>query len=352
MDITKLPKIIDVSRWQGNINWPSVRGNVAGAMIKIGGSDDGFYMDGMAQRNLIEARSAGVPIGTYYYLGGVHTIAEEVQHILNLFNMLGGLRPGEPFALDWEERRAGLDEVGYLTGIVEGLSKRGFPPPLIYMNLNYVKTQDWSNLVRRNCGLWVAAWGNNNAIPEQHEVPGSDEWPFWIIWQYSSTGSVPGISGRVDHNLLNGDIATFKKYGLKGALNVPGTPPPIAQPIPPTGATSEYHVVAGDNLSKIAAKYGKSWQQLYAMNRDRIANPNRIYVGQKLRIWQSTVGNPQLPTPTHQPPKVHVVESGQNLSVIAAKYGLSSWQTLYDLNRAVIGDNPNFIKPGQRLRLP
>ena len=353
MDIGKMLKVIDVSRWQQQINWPMVKNNVSAAMIKIGGSDDGFYMDGYAQRNLIEARAARVPIGTYYYLGGAHTMDEEAQHIINLFNQLGGLRAGEPFALDWEERRHlnGRDEVGYLTGIVERLTKRGFPPPIIYMNLNYVQTQNWQNLVTRNCGLWVAAWGNNNAIPEAHEVPGSQEWPFWILWQYSSTGSVPGIAGRVDHNLLRGDIATFKKYGLSSTMNIPGDPSPIPVPAP-AGNLAEYVVVANDSLSAIAGRYGKSWQELYALNRDRVANPNRIYVGQKLRVWPTSIGNPQVPTNNPPQGKYHTVASGENLSVIAARYGLSSWTTLYDLNKAIIGNDPNLIKPGQRLRIP
>src|SRR5690606_7625334 len=105
-------------------------------------------------------------------------------------------------------------EVGYLTGIVEGLSKRGFPAPMIYMNLNYVVTQDWSNLVTRGCPLWVAAWGDNDAIPEDREVPGSDEWPAWTMWQYTSNGNVAGINGRVDQNLFRGTLEDFKRIGL------------------------------------------------------------------------------------------------------------------------------------------
>lgn len=344
--------LIDVSRWQGIINWPVVKNNVDVAMIKIGGSDNGFYTDDQAQRNLIEARSAGVPIGMYVYLGGFATIAEEVQHIKNLLNQLGGIKAGEPFALDWEMRRAGLDEVGYMTGIVQGMLDAGMPPPLIYMNLNYVRTQDWSNLVRRNCGLWVAAWGNNDAIPDANEVPGSDEWPFWTIWQYSSNTNVPGIVGRVDHDQFNGTLEQFHKYGLQGNLTIPGTPAPIPKP-PVTTASAEYteySVVSGDTLSGIAAKYGKSWQELFAINRDRISNPNRIYVNQQIRVWNRVmqpVNTPPVPTQ-----KTHTVQNGENLSVIAAKYGLSSWTTLYDFNKGIIGDNPNLIKAGQVLRIP
>jgi GH25 family lysozyme M1 (1,4-beta-N-acetylmuramidase) len=348
MDLSKLLKVIDVSRWQGIINWGMVRGNVDAAMIKIGGSDKGMYMDGQAQRNLIEARSAGVPIGMYYYLGGVHTIAEEVQHIVNLFNQLGGMKPGEPFALDWEERRAGHDEVGYLTGIVEGLSKRGFPPPMIYMNLHYVKSQNWQNLVTRNCGLWVAAWGNNDAVPDQSEIPGSDEWPFWAMWQFSSTGTTPGISGRVDQNRFNGTLETFKKYGLKDGLVIPGSPTPVPVAKPSPESVTEYTVVPGDSLSRIAGLYGRSWQELYALNRDRIANPDHIMPGQRLRLWGTPVNAPVATVAQQTTQRIHTVASGENLTTIGRNYGLS-WQNIYNANRGVIGSDPNFIKPGQRL---
>lgn len=354
MDISQLPQFIDVSRWQGYINWAQVKNNISGAMIKIAGSDDGFYMDGQAHRNVIEARANNIPFGVYVFLGGVHGISEEVQHIVNVVNQLGGLRPGEPLALDWEMRRSGLDEVAYLTGIAKGLGAKGFAAPLVYMNLNYVRTNNWKSLVDYGCGLWVAAWGDNDSIAEPNEVPPSDEWPFWAMWQYSSNTSVPGIVGRVDHNVFNGTIDQFKKYGSPAAVSFPGSPVVTSTPSNVYTGQAEYTVVPGDNLSAIAARWGRSWQELYAMNRDRIADPNRIFANQRLRVWADS----QKPTTTHPDPqpaateRYHVVASGENLSVIAARYHLSSWQTLYDMNRSVIGSDPNLIKPGQRLRIP
>jgi LysM repeat protein len=58
----------------------------------------------------------------------------------------------------------------------------------------------------------------------------------------------------------------------------------------PVAAAGTYRVVAGDWLSKIARRYGTTWQTLYALNRDRITDPDLIYPGQVLRLPASASG--------------------------------------------------------------
>ena len=60
------------------------------------------------------------------------------------------------------------------------------------------------------------------------------------------------------------------------------TPPKVSQPAP--AARRTYVVRKGDNLSKIAARYGTTWQRIYGANRTQIKNPNLIYPGQRLVI--------------------------------------------------------------------
>lgn len=335
-------RLPDVSRYQGIINWDAlVRAHVPtgeqveAVLIKAGGSDDGFYPDGQFTRNAAEARRVGLPHGFYVYLGGVESIQNEVQHILNLVHMIDGLKPGESLWLDWEAHTA--DEQAYLTGIAQGLIDAGMPKPGVYMSLSRVTGQDWSGLVKLNSGLWVAAWGNNDTIPDA--VPGSDEWPFWAVWQYSSAGSIQGIGGAVDLDMFQGDVAAFLRYGTPGAVAAPPATP-ITQPTPPASDEVDYTVVSGDTLSAIAARYGHSWQELWALNRDRVSNPDKIFAGMSLRVWGT------MPVAS---PRVYRVVSGDTLTGIGAKLGID-WHTLYNNNVAVIGPNPNFIKVGQELR--
>lgn len=336
-------KGIDVSRWQGIINWPITSRNIDFAIIKIGGSDQGFYTDGQATRNVLEARSNNVPIAFYVYLGGASATKDEVAHIKNLINTIGGLRPGEFICLDWEEHNS--VEVQYIKEIALGLIDSGINPPMIYMSLSRVRGNDWSPVTNLNCAWWVAAWGNNDDQPDAD--PGID----WAMWQYSSVGTVPGISGRVDLNLFNGALDQFKKYGGTRNVTMPSAVN-TSKVVISSNVSGEYTVAPGDNLSMIAARYGKSWQELWTLNRDRVSNPDKIYPGLKLRVWGTTPGavSSSQPLPVDNT-RYHTVAPDENLSSIAQSYGLPSYVILWEANRDQIPD-PNLIRPGQKLRIP
>lgn len=336
---------IDVSRWQGLINWDQVKGARDFAIIKLGGSDDGLYPDGQGVRNANEARRVGIPHGFYFYLGGVTDTATEVKHILNLIASIGGLKPGECIALDWEEHNT--VEVAYVTEIAQGLINAGMPAPLIYMSYSRVRGNDWTPLVKLNCGLWVAAWGDNDTIPEDNEIPGSDEWPFWAIWQYSSTGSVPGISGRVDHNIFNGDVDAFHKYGAGGTVPAP-TPTPVP-PAPQPAQPSRYTAVPDDNMSKIAAAHGMSLGYLIQLN-PNAGHPARNYGN----IWPGDVfvvnGSPA-PAPSAERYD-YVKPGGDSMSGVASRNGISLAR-IKELNPSAghPAGNYDVVWPGDKLRV-
>ena len=114
-----------------------------------------------------------------------------------------------------------------------------------------------------------------------------------------------------------------------------------------TTSAGSYTVKAGDSLSAIAARYGMSYETLARLN--NIANPNRIYVGQVLRLGSgstSTVSN-VVNYSTASSAGSYTVKSGDSLSAIAARYGMS-YETLARLNNI---SNPNRIYVGQTLNL-
>jgi LysM repeat protein len=124
------------------------------------------------------------------------------------------------------------------------------------------------------------------------------------------------------------------------------TPAPTQLPAPTqppvSGGERTHTVQAGENLFRIALKYGLSYQTLASYN--GIANPQFIYVGQVLKIPPS--GSPV--EPPSQEPGYHVVQRGENLFRIALRYDMS-----YERLAAANGIGyPYTIYVGQRLIIP
>ena len=69
---------IDVSHWQGAIDWAKVRAaGIQFAIIKAGGSDAGFYTDPRWEENYRGAKANGIAVGAYYFVGPACTSAED-----------------------------------------------------------------------------------------------------------------------------------------------------------------------------------------------------------------------------------------------------------------------------------
>ena len=109
--------------------------------------------------------------------------------------------------------------------------------------------------------------------------------------------------------------------------------------LPAAAADKVVVVRQGDTLSEIALEQGVTVAQLVSLN--GIKNPGLIYVGQNLRVQAS-------PPPPAPAPLVHVVASGENLTVIAHHYG-TSIAAIVSTNGLV---NPSFLRVGQRLTIP
>lgn len=341
-------KGIDVSQWQGNIDWQKVKGaGVQFAMLRAGYGRNN--LDTKFHRNAQGAATAGIPVGLYWfsYALNVEMARKEAQYAVELAKKY---KITWPIAYDLE-----YDTVSYAAknGITitkslatqmaiafcEEIKHLGYIP-MVYTNLDYLNRYfDRSQLPY---DLWYAQYASTASVTDKE------------IWQYSSKGSVPGISGNVDMN------HGYKDYGNGGDSKPDLTPTPSPAPSGTTldlavavmqgkygagqdrknalgtryqevqdfinhiagastdtlveevmqgkygnGKTREivlggkykavqdkingkgsgavyYTVKSGDTLSSIAAKYGTTYQKIAQMN--GIANPNRIYVGQKIRV--------------------------------------------------------------------
>ncbi len=140
-----------------------------------------------------------------------------------------------------------------------------------------------------------------------------------------------------------------------------GTAQEISQPdsaVGQTGQTAEAEIVSytvqeGDTLWKISEAYygtGKYWEEIYRLNADVIADPNRIYAGQVLKINLSLEVQPQ---PEREPNKIYyIVQKGDSLWSIAEKlYGQGrKWRRIYQANDII--EDPSYIYEGQAIIIP
>ncbi len=217
----------DVSMWQGVINWPAFNPGANFVFIKATGGDDGLYTDSKFYYNRDGVRALGVdmPHGFYHFAGGGDPIAEADYFI----DRVSPLQPGEVVVLDWEIYHP--DPVGWsLTWVRRVKARLGFNP-VIYTNQNRVITLPWQPVVDENCGLWVAHYG----YTENEDVP-IKWWPFYAWHQTGSSGTFPGIAGRVDTDWFFANVPSdFYKYGAPSPVipaPVPTPPPPPPTPTP------------------------------------------------------------------------------------------------------------------------
>jgi lysozyme len=195
---------IDVSYHQGSIDW----GRVASAGKRfafVRASAGTLTSDSAYATNHAAARAAGLAVGSYHFGnpdGATNDALNEAHWFLqNATVPSGDLVP----VLDLEASNglsAGALTTWVQTWLAEVESATGVKP-VIYTNRNFwassMADTDW--FARNGYRLWIASW----TTASQPTVPAGN-WGGngWTLWQHSSTGTVPGVSGAVDLDRFNG----------------------------------------------------------------------------------------------------------------------------------------------------
>ena len=250
---------IDVSNWQGDIDFAKVK--QSGIEIVYMKASEGInFVDKKLNQNYSRAKAQGLKIGFYHYFRPSLDSKAQARHFANAIR---GNVSDCKLALDLEvadnfSKSALTDKA--LTFINELKSLTGLDI-VVYTYTYFARTNIDSRL--GVYPLWIAHYGVS--------TPGSNPiWNSWVGFQYSSTGSVPGISGNCDMN-------EFKNGILLNSSSVPHEP---------ENNYVTYTVKAGDTLSGIATMYGTTYQELAKLN--GISDPNKIYVGQVIKIIKGT----------------------------------------------------------------
>lgn len=211
-------KCIDVSVWQGNIDWTKVKASgIDYAIIRAGFGRETSQKDNKFEQNYTNAKKAGVKLGAYWY-SYADSVTDAEKEAKACLSVLKGKTFELPVYYDLEDN----SQVGFgkttLTNIAkkfcDTLKSSGYSVG-VYANANWFKNYLDYSALKKLYSIWLAQY-NSTA---QYECD---------IWQYSSSGSVKGISGNVDMNTIyNTDIIkreeeatveNFETAGLQALL--------------------------------------------------------------------------------------------------------------------------------------
>lgn len=317
-------KGLDVSQFQGSIDWAQVKN--AGYQFAMLRAGYGFNtVDPQFHRNASECNRLGIPIGAYWFC---YALSPEiaVQEAEGCLNTIAEYRLDYPVCYDIEQATINYAAENGVTitpslatNIVKAFCNRiedGGYYAMYYSNRNFLNTYFPADLSERYA-LWYAYYNDTFDNTDCG------------IWQYTSEGSIPGISGNVDLNTGFVDYpSVIRNAGLNHLDGSTPVPPPVSDYI-------TYVIQPGDTLSGIAQKYGTTTQILAELN--GISNPDLIYSGTTLRVPENSSSA-----------KYYQVQPGDTLSEIAAKFGTTTG-ALAALNGI---SNPNLIYAGTTIQIP
>lgn len=312
-------KGIDISSWQGNINFKKVKDSGI-EIVYIKATEGISYVNNYFSSSYKSAKEQGLKVGFYhFFLGGIDPKAQ-ARHFVNT---IGNREFDCRLAIDIEQTN-GLNKTSLTSAAiifleeVKRLTSKGI---VVYTYTNFARTSLDSRL--GIYPLWIAEYGVSK--PASNPI-----WNQWVGFQFSSTGQVPGVSGNCDLNEFNEGI-------LLNGQSIPESPS-----TDDNSKNDKYYTVqSGDTLSGIAEKYNTTYQVLASIN--GISNPNLIYPGQKIVLpsgSSSSKGNASSSS-------YYTVKSGDTLSAIAQRFDTTT-STLVKLNNI---SNPNLIYPGQVIKI-
>lgn len=194
---------IDVSEHQGVIDWKTVATTpVEFAMVRLGfrgwGSEGNIHADKYGMANLIGARDAGLQVGVYFFSQAI-SVEEAIEEAHFLLSLLDGRPLDLPVVFDWEtvssqEARTAKMNKKTLNACAQAfcqeIEKAGYDA-MVYFNLDLSRRMlRLIDLQQAGYDFWLALYSQQLRCDYRVRM-----------WQYTDSGTVAGIQGKVDLNL-------------------------------------------------------------------------------------------------------------------------------------------------------
>lgn len=195
-------KGIDVSAWQGKIDWKTVADYGMGfAILRI--TEAGNVVDSQFENNLAGCNKYNIPVGVYKYSYAM-TIAEIQREARKVVSTLNGRRIQFPVFLDLEynnQRSLGSESIHKMADAFREIVEVTGYKFAIYCNVDWYENVICSHLKKYD--FWIARYpANDDGWLQERLRP-----DFGVGWQYSSKAKIPGISGTVDRNVFYKDYS-------------------------------------------------------------------------------------------------------------------------------------------------
>lgn len=208
---------IDVSRYQGKIDWDTVASSgIQFVMVRVGYRTQGggiLCEDPYARYNLQEAQRVGLKVGAYFFSSAI-TEAEVIEEANFTANLIDKYRITYPVAYDCEgfrsksSRQYGMDQsvrTALAVKFLDTITARGYTPMFYAGRNEMTDNRDWDMGILNRYKVWVAQYPTDPfPITPVSTYAGAQ-----AMWQYTNKASLPGITGTVDMN-----VAYFNYDGI------------------------------------------------------------------------------------------------------------------------------------------
>ena len=318
-------KGIDVSEWQGSINFARVK-EAGIEMVYIRAGQGFSYKDAQFERNYEEAKRNGLKIGVYHYMTA-RSVEDAKLQAQFFVSLISGKQIDCKLAMDFESfgslNKSQINEIAVV--YMKEVKRLSGKDVVVYSNTYDAKYVFNSEVA--NEPLWVAQYGVS-------EPQDNGNWKNWVGYQYSSTGRISGISGNVDLDEFTEDIL----------LNNVEEVPSVEDPKCDKEDRILYKVKRGDTLSEIALEHNTTVSHLVLIN--DIQNPNLIFVGEILTI-SCNHNNSESENNSSENIIIYTIKKGDTLSEIALEHD-TTVISLVNLNNI---QNPNLIYAGETIKI-